>query len=489
MPPLRTHDAPPQVLESDTELPSFPTLAIIAPTPRSFTFPVSHTLDAPTFCTPSTSPFEPELYSSHLTSPASSNLLTTPPLSRTLSPNPSVSSVSLLSIPSTSSGRKSASLDAERRPRKGDNAYIKRPENAFILFRRKCCAEEEASRQNDTKKRRQADLSKTISQQWKALSAGERQYWEDRADERKKVHQQMYPDYVYRPQRVRDQDGKARNRKYTKRKTRTRTQGDLDGVSAYVVPSAGRSTSAPTPPPSSYQTIHIPNIFPSYASSLLPMISQRTGYVGNADGIMANFDFYPDNIPAPHGNPHFEAGLQPSELHQDVFNFSGQDSMWCGNRGEAQLQPPSLNMGSLSISSSAASSPISGPFTPSSSVLSYPPSGFGGWAGAPRSDTWDFNQQMSANMDVQAGVPTSREMDGFFNPWDPSEVWQREQSVLLRNDFDLDGIPPIELKIPEYPDSAPCIGMPSVDLEAGGYPRELGDYSDASYGSEFWRLN
>ncbi|KAF9052016.1 hypothetical protein BJ165DRAFT_1331675, partial [Panaeolus papilionaceus] len=32
----------------------------------------------------------------------------------------------------------------ERRPKKGDEDYIKRPENAFILFRRKCCEDRQA---------------------------------------------------------------------------------------------------------------------------------------------------------------------------------------------------------------------------------------------------------------------------------------------------------------------------------------------------------
>jgi hypothetical protein len=69
----------------------------------------------------------------------------------------------------------------ERRPKKGDEDYIKRPENAFILFRRKCCedrnlalgagdAGEGDGSAPPTKKQRQADLSKTISQQWKSLS-------------------------------------------------------------------------------------------------------------------------------------------------------------------------------------------------------------------------------------------------------------------------------------------------------------------------------
>ena len=32
----------------------------------------------------------------------------------------------------------------ERRPKKGDDDYIKRPENAFILFRRRKCEERQA---------------------------------------------------------------------------------------------------------------------------------------------------------------------------------------------------------------------------------------------------------------------------------------------------------------------------------------------------------
>ncbi|KAJ3719583.1 hypothetical protein DFJ43DRAFT_1005375, partial [Lentinula guzmanii] len=49
--------------------------------------------------------------------------------------------------------------------------------------------------------------TKTISQKWKSLSKKDRQYWEDLAKEKKKVHREMYPNYVFRPQRVRDKDG------------------------------------------------------------------------------------------------------------------------------------------------------------------------------------------------------------------------------------------------------------------------------------------
>ena len=91
-------------------------------------------------------------------------------------------------------------MASERRPKRGDEDYIKRPENAFILFRRECClkknAEEAAAaaaagdqggEETQTQRRqRQADLSKTISQQWRSLSAEERKYWDDLAKQRKK---------------------------------------------------------------------------------------------------------------------------------------------------------------------------------------------------------------------------------------------------------------------------------------------------------------
>ncbi|KAJ7753329.1 hypothetical protein DFH07DRAFT_692609, partial [Mycena maculata] len=81
-----------------------------------------------------------------------------------------------------------------------------RLENAFILFRRKYCEDHalglttpSASISTPSSKLRQADLSKTISQQWKALSPEERSYWEALAKEKKREHEMLHPNYVYRP--------------------------------------------------------------------------------------------------------------------------------------------------------------------------------------------------------------------------------------------------------------------------------------------------
>ena len=177
-----------------------PMLNVISPTPRAFTFPMNVRSPSPS---PSNSPFEPDLRTLTFSTP--------PPTRKTHTPSSSISSLSSLSLttnttssldaPTTPTGshrrrRSTVSDISERRPKKGDEDYIKRPENAFILFRRKCCedrnlaqgagdASERDGSAPPTKKQRQADLSKTISQQWKSLSPEERQYWEDLAKEKK----------------------------------------------------------------------------------------------------------------------------------------------------------------------------------------------------------------------------------------------------------------------------------------------------------------
>ncbi|KAJ7103770.1 hypothetical protein C8R44DRAFT_540086, partial [Mycena epipterygia] len=52
-----------------------------------------------------------------------------------------------------------------------------------------------------SKKQRQADLNRSISQQWKALALAERAKWETLVKEKKREHETLHPSYVYRPQR------------------------------------------------------------------------------------------------------------------------------------------------------------------------------------------------------------------------------------------------------------------------------------------------
>ncbi|PBK90910.1 hypothetical protein ARMGADRAFT_1166578 [Armillaria gallica] len=364
MPALRTRDAQCQSrsLEVTTDTPQPPTLAIISPTPRAFTFPTSHNLtDSPySSPSPSTSPFE--------------LACSTPPSSyRTLSP--------ATSSPSPTS----------RRPKKGDEDYIKRPENAFILFRRKCC---EDRQDTTTKKQRQADLSKTISQQWKGLSAEERQYWEQLAKEKKKEHEQMYPNYVYRPQRT-----KKSNAAGKKSGGGRRESVDSEYMS-FVLPMRqhGRSSSAPSP----YQSIQVPNVYmpaPSCPTSpsLLPMISasRRSSDVG--------FDFQPAT--------YYEASLQPPEY---VYDGGGLT-----NTITNELLPPAQI---TSPPSSICSSPRSGPFTPQYT----PPSSL---------------EQEQAELDLTMHL------------FDANSWWGSQDSTCSSfspDDFDMNAIPPIDLGMPKF---------------------------------------
>ncbi|KAJ7834262.1 hypothetical protein B0H14DRAFT_2363901 [Mycena olivaceomarginata] len=346
MPALRTRDTHPAArsLEVKTTAPP-PSLTIISPTPRAFTFPISHNLSDSPYSSPSSSPFEPDLRglalsaSSTPSSSVSSHndaCRTPPPLSaftRTLTPLSAPTSPSpppvLVRRKSTSSA---ADAPEERRPKKGDEDYVKRPENAFILFRRKCCEDRALSLASSSsapssvasapssadspslagnapgKKQRQADLSKMISQQWRELAPEERSKWEALAKEKKREHEALHPNYVYRPQRSAKNRANASASGSSSGSQRRKHSAPPSQHLDLVIPAPrGRSSSVPTPLP--HQAIQIPNVYMSSGSfsfegdsptSLMPMITRRG--VGNGNG---GFDYIPT-----FATYNFEASLQ-----------------------------------------------------------------------------------------------------------------------------------------------------------------------------------
>ncbi|KAL0572036.1 slightly ste11-like protein [Marasmius crinis-equi] len=265
MPALRARDTQARSLEVTNDTPQPPTLAIVSPTPRAFTFPTTHNLSDSPYSTPSSSPFEPDLRSISLSSAA---------FLHPLAPDSaSPASHNRRRKASTSSIASTPPSHADRRPKKGDEDYIKRPENAFILFRRKCCEERDALAASDgNKKQRQADLSKAISQRWKALSEGKRKYWEELARKKNEEYAQLYPNYVYRPQRVRDKSRHARNGKQTKNGTKGLSREEImSRIWLFHTPLGfhSRSASAPTPPPS-FQAVHFLRLNPVSGSGSGP---------------------------------------------------------------------------------------------------------------------------------------------------------------------------------------------------------------------------
>ncbi|KAL4064700.1 hypothetical protein V8B97DRAFT_1296964 [Scleroderma yunnanense] len=465
MPALRTRDTPSQSLEVITGTLQPPTLAIISPTPRAFNFPFNQNDDTPS---PSNSPFEPDLRKLTLTpSQPTSIVRTDSPVSPGSASSSSSSSTSVfsttpsslttssaISFPNSSLHKRrksSVCSDIERRPKKGDEDYVKRPENAFILFRRKCCetrqlAQEEAAASADgpTKKQRQADLSKTISQQWKALSPEERLYWEELAKEKKKEHEQMYPNYVYRPQRSKDKRGKKGKRGEFEHET------DSENTISFVLPFSmpttakhGRSVSAPTPPPAR-QTIQIPSVYmPSCPTSpsIVPMISRRSSHPDHGTSSSSQFDFIRANTALPQQHQDCRSDMFPVDVngfyHGMFDNSSAPHPLMIPSDMSMQMVSPAS---SIASDSSGPSSPDAGPFTPTTSCLHT-----------------DFSYSSCIPESQMEGAPALSQAGSLdnvqfnysqFSSWESPGAWGDQNDLLVGDEFDMSAIPPIELGIP-----------------------------------------
>lgn len=465
MPAIRTRDSLAHSLEVAVAEPE-PTLNVISPTPRAFTFPMNVHTPSPS---PSNSPFEPDLKPLTISTP--------PPSNKTHTPSSSISSNSSLSLPTTntvsadvpatpsSSHRRRRSTVSDindRRPKKGDEDYIKRPENAFILFRRKCCEDRNLALgagdpgEGDgpappTKKQRQADLSKTISQQWKGLSADERQYWEDLAKEKKKEHETLYPNYVYRPQRVKGKKAAANG----KGKARGAEEPDTDteGLSFVmpvpaVQPRLGRrAISAPTPPPAFQQTIHIPTVYmPSTPTTppMVPLMISRTCSPTDASALLSpggiGYDYVPPNgalLPAFTQHQGWAPEGACDDVYVNVFDMPSLDPLTipsCAANADALFKSPSS--GSYA-SSSGPSSPHTSPYTPTALETLH--------VGA---DAWQAQTSLPM-FDTVPQLPLSLEYQPYAWAMAP-DLWVNGGAPMFNEDFDITMIPPISIEVPKF---------------------------------------
>ncbi|KAJ6614020.1 hypothetical protein B0H10DRAFT_186470 [Mycena sp. CBHHK59/15] len=360
MPALRTRDTHPagRSLEVSTAPPP-PTLTIISPTPRAFTFPIAHNLSDSPYSSPGNSPFEPDLRALALSadSPASSPspsaslppnssssvTCTPPPLSaftRTLSPAFSVSPSSAPASPASGPVRRKSTSAAqeERRPKKGDEDYVKRPENAFILFRRKCCEERALSLSLSPSAASPASSSTSASSASSSTPSAS-------------TAPSSAPSSLLAGPNSADSPALAGAGKKQRQADLSKT------ISAHA--------SAPTPPP--YQAIQIPNVYfgapdgsPTDAS-LLPMISRRAAHPGagaGAGGVgHGGFDYMPSFA----GAFEFEASLQSSDFLRAMFPAPTTATA----TATAEV---------LSPASSASGSGPSSPYTPAEA--SFHPSAF-----------------------------------------------------------------------------------------------------------------
>ncbi|PCH35045.1 hypothetical protein WOLCODRAFT_139706 [Wolfiporia cocos MD-104 SS10] len=487
MPAYRTRESS-RHLEVSTDAPPPPTVAIISPTPRAFSFPFNTNDHDVRLASASSSPLPFE---------ADPKAACSPPPIRAFSPSSSIGSETSSNLSATSARssqashkrrRSTASEIVERRPKKGDEDYIKRPENAFILFRRKCCEDRQAQEEAEeatvgpVKKPRQADLSKTISQQWKGLSSEERHYWEELAKEKKKEHEAMYPNYVYRPQRV-----KSKAKKGKGKRADGEQETDAESSISFVlpVPSPTRSSSrdsaplargqnrravsAPTPPPA-YQTIQLPTVhMPSCPTSpsFVPRISRRSPHPRippPTDDRLTYFEHLPnDQLFPPQFQPSsaFEPNAQTDQLYE-MFQME-QSSLQTQSNGpqllhsltiprdppmSSHLMSPTESIASSqflspidSFSPVSPSSPPGGPFTPAGSLSMMALSLAHGGQQQPQQRLAGIPENPSAEM----------QSSGVSYPsftWPGETLWPDE--TLIPDDFDLNSIPPIELGMSKF---------------------------------------
>ncbi|KAE9395659.1 hypothetical protein BT96DRAFT_1021850 [Gymnopus androsaceus JB14] len=155
-----------------------------------------------------------------------------------------------------------------------DEDSVKRSETAFTLFEHKFCEEH----QTESSIGGQTDLSPT-----QTLTSKEMEYWEKLAKEKEKEHAH----------------GEARNGTRARSKIETTMMTEISppvDLENMLAPPRqhGRSASAPTPP-IPYESIQIPNLYPSSpscpTSSLLPMINKDNG---NPEDAMSDFDIMPN---------------------------------------------------------------------------------------------------------------------------------------------------------------------------------------------------
>jgi len=139
---------------------------------------------------------------------------------------------------------------------------------------------------------------------------------------------------------------------------------------------------------------------------------------------MSSFDYLPNaDSYMPHSYPapgQFQTNLQSSELLRNMFSTSG------------------------------ASSPSSGPYTPVSTI----------------SENYVPSDPCNADAQAQAEIVLQMEMQQEFAAYSWGNIWGSE-SMLLRDDFDLNSIPPIELGAPKYTENLTLAAPDTSGLEFG----------------------
>ena len=268
-----------------------------------------------------------------------------------------------------------------------------------------------------------------------------------------KEHEALYPNYVYRPQRVKGKKAAA-NGKGKARGAEDET--DSEGLS-FVMPVPAvpqqrvgrRAISAPTPPPAYQQTIHIPMVYmPSTPStpSMMPMNIPRTcsptQIPTQVSSTGLGYEFVPPNaslLPAysnpPQGWNPDSAACGDSYVH--VFDMPQLDPLTIPPCGPPSSDALFKTTSPVSYTSSGPSSPHMSPYTPAALETLHVPT-----------DAWQAQTSLSV-LDMDPPMPVSLEYQPYA--WaNAPDLWVNGSAPMFNEDFDIAMIPPISIEVPKF---------------------------------------
>jgi hypothetical protein len=256
----------------------------------------------------------------------------------------------------------------------------------------------------------------------------------------------LYPNYVYRPQRVKGKKAAANGK--GKMRGAEEPETDTEGL-AFVMPVPAvpqrvgrRAISAPTPPPAYQQTIHIPMVYmPSTPTtpSMVPMSIPRTcsptqtptqlpsagmDYAfptNNSDALLQSFN-------QPQGwSPEGPACGDP---YVNVFNIPQLDTQSAVPLFKTSSSPSSYT------TSSGPPSPDMSPYSPTALETLH------------ITDAWQAQTSLPI-FDVEAPMPVSLEYQPYA--WSNApDLWVSGSAPMFNEDFDISMIPPISIEVPKF---------------------------------------
>ena len=262
----------------------------------------------------------------------------------------------------------------------------------------------------------------------------------------------MYPNYVYRPQRVKGKKAAANGK--GKARGAEEPETDSEGLS-FVMPVPAvpqrmgrRAISAPTPPPAYQQTIHIPMVYmpstpasPSMAPVTLPRTCSPTQITSQLSSTGLGYDFVqsPASFLPAYNNP--PQGWNPDaacgETYVNVFDIQQLDPLSIPPCAPAHSEALFKTTSPSSYTSSGPPSPNMSPYTPAALETMHVPI-----------DAWQAPTSLSVS-DVEPPMPVSLEYQPYS--WaNAPDLWVNGSAPMFNEDFDITMIPPISIEVPKF---------------------------------------